>query len=93
MRKEQAESAAEALLQPLRQQQEAVQTNAQMRSAWLQSRGQLAWRVFAVLGLVSGGAIGHFAFGRLTLGLIVGAAAGSIVGALARALVGQRPAP
>ena len=93
MRKEQAEVAADALLQPLKQQQEAAQVNAQMRSAWLQSRGQLAWRVCAILGLVAGGAIGHFSFGKLTIGLIMGMAAGSVVGALARTVVNRRPAP
>lgn len=93
MRKEQAEATADALLQPLRQQQEAELVAAQRQSAQLEGRGQRAWRVFALLGLASGGAIGHFVFGKLTMGLIMGLAAGSVVGALARALVNRRRAP
>lgn len=90
MRREQAEVATDALLHPLRQEQEAAQANMQMRPARLQSRGQLAWRVLALLGLTAGGAIGHYAFGKLTMGLIMGFAVGSVVGALARALINRR---
>ena len=93
MRREQTEAAADALLQPQVERQRSVAATAQLRSAYLQSRGQLAWRVLALLGLLAGGSIGHFAYGKLTMGLIMGMAAGSIVGAIARALINRRSAP
>lgn len=93
MRKEEAEAVAQALLQPGRQTQQASQTQAHMRSEQIQSRGQRAWRTFAALGFLSGGAIGHFGYGNLTMGLIVGAAAGSVLGAVARAVVKRGPVP
>lgn len=93
MRREEAEAAADALLQPERERQRKMEAHAQMRFAWLQSRGQRVWRMLAILGFLSGGAIGHFVFGKLTMGLIMGAAAGSALGAIARALVNRRSAP
>ena len=92
MRKEEAEAAAEALLQPEKQRQQAFQARAQSPSELLRSPGQRAWKAFALLGLLSGGVIGHFVYGNLASGLMLGAAAGSVVGAVARAAVNRRSA-
>lgn len=49
--------------------------------------GQILLAIFALLGVVIGGAIGHYLFGRLGVGFIIGSAVGIMLGVSARALV------
>lgn len=93
MKKKQAEAAAEALLLPERQKQQALKARADAKSGWLKRPGQGAWRVCVLLGLSAGGVIGYFGYDNAIMGLITGFAVGSLVGALARYVVNRLSTP
>jgi hypothetical protein len=93
VKKEQAEAVAEALLQPGRKEQSEFAHRAETKSSYLQSRERKVWALLALIGLATGAILGHFAFGQIGNGTLLGFAVGSIVGVLLRGFVRRRRAP
>jgi hypothetical protein len=97
MNKQQAETVAEALLQPERERQRALQGRHEVRWAWFHGPGHRAFRISLLIGVVSGGVVGPFVHADALLGLFAGLfagfALGGAVGVLARLVVERRSMP
>ena len=78
MEKKQAESIAQAILEPDLQTQEEIRRKHAVKAAQLARKRQVAW--YTLGGAAVGAAIAYFTGTRFSMGIIFGGLAGSAVG-------------